>query len=247
MRNCNKEDANISLKISLISFVVRLFLFILLWAIGLISLKSLFFLNVLNFGNIVVTIIKKKRASKIKLCKKQLLRSLKEFFELIQDDGNNNIMVDYWFRYYKRKTEECKKYSDYKALLHKVNKHIERIKETKFSQEYKEEENYYDFYGFKFNEFDFDSYYKYFKQRWDYNNQQRNKNENLSKNVSLNLIQKSLGVLGLPLNTNDIKIIKKQYIELIKRYHPDVCKDLDAEEKTKELNSAYESLQKVFA
>ncbi|MEG1310356.1 MAG: DnaJ domain-containing protein, partial [Bacilli bacterium] len=37
-----------------------------------------------------------------------------------------------------------------------------------------------------------------------------------------------------------ISEIKKAYKDLIAKYHPDVCKEIDADKKTIELNKAYE-------
>ena len=37
--------------------------------------------------------------------------------------------------------------------------------------------------------------------------------------------------------------IKKVYRKLVRQYHPDVCKDKDADEKTSELNQAYNTLK----
>ena len=39
--------------------------------------------------------------------------------------------------------------------------------------------------------------------------------------------------------------IKKSYFAKAKMYHPDVCKDKDAEEKFKEISMAYETLNDV--
>ena len=48
-------------------------------------------------------------------------------------------------------------------------------------------------------------------------------------------------VLGVSKNATDDEI-KKAYRSLAKKYHPDVCKEPDAEEKFKEVNEAYENL-----
>lgn len=51
-------------------------------------------------------------------------------------------------------------------------------------------------------------------------------------------------VLGVSVEANDSEI-KKAYFSKAKMYHPDVCKDKDAEEKFKEVSAAYETLKDV--
>ena len=48
-------------------------------------------------------------------------------------------------------------------------------------------------------------------------------------------------VLGVSKNASDDEI-KKAYRSLAKKYHPDVCKEPDAEEKFKEVQEAYDVL-----
>ncbi len=48
-------------------------------------------------------------------------------------------------------------------------------------------------------------------------------------------------VLGVTKNAS-ADDIKKAYRKLVRKYHPDVCKDADADEKTSEINLAYETL-----
>ena len=48
-------------------------------------------------------------------------------------------------------------------------------------------------------------------------------------------------VLGVPENS-DLKIVKKAYIKLIKKYHPDINKDKEAAIITKKINMAYTSI-----
>jgi curved DNA-binding protein CbpA len=48
-------------------------------------------------------------------------------------------------------------------------------------------------------------------------------------------------ILGVSKNASDDEI-KKAYRELAKKYHPDVSKDIDAEEKFKLINEAYQTL-----
>ena len=48
-------------------------------------------------------------------------------------------------------------------------------------------------------------------------------------------------VLGVSKNATEDEI-KKAYRSLAKKYHPDVCKEPDAEAKFKEINEAYEVL-----
>jgi molecular chaperone DnaJ len=47
--------------------------------------------------------------------------------------------------------------------------------------------------------------------------------------------------LGIPRNADE-KEIKKAYRNLARKYHPDVCKEKDAEEKFKGINEAYSVL-----
>ncbi|MGL5643641.1 MAG: DnaJ domain-containing protein [Metamycoplasmataceae bacterium] len=49
-------------------------------------------------------------------------------------------------------------------------------------------------------------------------------------------------ILGVSNNATDSEI-KKAYFSKAKMYHPDVCKDHDAEEKFKEISAAYETLK----
>ncbi|MEG0124430.1 MAG: DnaJ domain-containing protein, partial [Malacoplasma sp.] len=51
-------------------------------------------------------------------------------------------------------------------------------------------------------------------------------------------------ILNLDSNAS-ISEIKKAYKDLIAKYHPDVCKEIDADKKTIELNKAYEILSDV--
>lgn len=48
-------------------------------------------------------------------------------------------------------------------------------------------------------------------------------------------------VLGVSKNASEDEI-KKAYRQLAKKYHPDINKEPDAEEKFKEINEAYEVL-----
>ena len=48
-------------------------------------------------------------------------------------------------------------------------------------------------------------------------------------------------ILGISENSN-LQEIKKTYRKLAKKYHPDVCKETDCEDKFKEINTAYEIL-----
>jgi len=49
-------------------------------------------------------------------------------------------------------------------------------------------------------------------------------------------------ILGVTKNSTD-KDIKKAYRDLAKKYHPDVCKNKECEEKFKKINTAYEILK----
>ena len=49
-------------------------------------------------------------------------------------------------------------------------------------------------------------------------------------------------VLGVPREANEDDI-KKAYRKLARKYHPDVSKETDAEEKFKEVGEAYETLK----
>ena len=48
-------------------------------------------------------------------------------------------------------------------------------------------------------------------------------------------------ILGIDYGASDVEI-RKAYLKLIKQYHPDVYHGEDAEEKTKIINDAYETL-----
>lgn len=52
----------------------------------------------------------------------------------------------------------------------------------------------------------------------------------------------ALSILDLPQDANEDQI-KKKFRELSKKYHPDVCKEPGAEEKFKEINSAFSYLK----
>ena len=55
-----------------------------------------------------------------------------------------------------------------------------------------------------------------------------------------------LTLLNLPLDTDDIEIVRKKYKKLIKLYHPDLNKEKEAISKAIELNMAYTELKKIF-
>ena len=46
--------------------------------------------------------------------------------------------------------------------------------------------------------------------------------------------------------TDNLELVNKKYHQLIKKYHPDVCKDEDAEIKTIEINNAYDEIEKYI-
>lgn len=60
-------------------------------------------------------------------------------------------------------------------------------------------------------------------------------------------INDCLSIMGLSSDINDFNIIKKQYRTLMLKYHPDRNRCVDAEEKAKEINLAYDKLKRVFA
>lgn len=55
-------------------------------------------------------------------------------------------------------------------------------------------------------------------------------------------IARSLRSLGLPLNTRDFRVIKRQYRHLMRQYHPD--KNQGEDTKAKQFNSAYDYLSR---
>lgn len=55
-----------------------------------------------------------------------------------------------------------------------------------------------------------------------------------------------LTLLNLPVDTDDIEVVRKKYKKLIKLYHPDLNKEKDAISKAIELNMAYTELKKIF-
>lgn len=81
------------------------------------------------------------------------------------------------------------------------------------------------------------------KYKKEYNNTYRQNHYNSSSQISNK--EKFLKVLKLPNNITDISIIRKQYIKLIKQYHPDVIHDNG--EKAKEINIAYQGLKEIFS
>ena len=56
------------------------------------------------------------------------------------------------------------------------------------------------------------------------------------------MAQDLYGVLGLQRNASEAEV-KKAYRKLARKYHPDVSKEADAEQRFKELGEAYEVLK----
>lgn len=68
-----------------------------------------------------------------------------------------------------------------------------------------------------------------------------------SFNTNSNNIKKYFNILGLSENVKDFKIIKKAYLEKVKKYHPDNNENYELSlEKTQELNIAYNNLKAYF-
>lgn len=77
-------------------------------------------------------------------------------------------------------------------------------------------------------------------------NGEQNKYQSSKSKAEIDIVN-ALRALGLPNTTKDFSIMKSQYRKLIKMYHPDRNMSKEAEEKSKEINKAYDLLEKAFA
>lgn len=80
------------------------------------------------------------------------------------------------------------------------------------------------------------------KSNNNYSNNKQNNNQNNNHQNEPDSYD-PYKVLGVSPN-DDFEYIKKHYRKLVKKYHPDVCKDQKLEDKMKEINTAYEEIKK---
>ncbi|MDF2881309.1 MAG: DnaJ domain [Clostridiaceae bacterium] len=80
-----------------------------------------------------------------------------------------------------------------------------------------------------------------------YSKKRKSKEDTVSDSEKESSVVKYLRILGLNEDTSNSSDIKKAYIKMIKKYHPDFNgNSIEATEKSKEINDAYDNLQNYF-